>query len=111
MSLSVEEFRELALTFDEAVELPHFHLTSFRIRKKIFATILIDERLAMVALTPLEQSLFTDGDAIRPVRGAWGAKGATHFDLDRVGRDVLEHALRLAYCGKAPKALSDRWRD
>lgn len=109
--MSTQELRELALGFEEAVELPHFHLRSFRVRKKIFATMDEEKRLVMAALTPLEQSLFADGDSIRPVPGGWGAKGATHFDLDRVRPDVLEHALRLAYCGKAPKALTDRYRD
>ncbi len=109
--LTVDEVRELALAFDEAVELPHFHLTSFRIRKKIFATMDAEERLVMIALTPVEQSLFVDGDGIRPVPGGWGLKGSTHFAIDRVRRDVFEHALRTAYRAKAPKSLARKYED
>ncbi len=109
--VTVDDFRDLALAFEEAIEAPHFHLTSFRIRKKVFATLHIEERLAMISLSPIEQSLFVDGGAVRPVPGNWGAKGATHFELDRVGTEIVEHALRLAYRAKAPKSLAERLRD
>ena len=36
---TIETFRALALSFPETVGLPHFDLTSFRIKKKIFAFI------------------------------------------------------------------------
>ncbi len=111
MSLTPDRVRELALAFEEAVELPHFHLTSFRIRKKIFATMDVEKRLVMISLTPVEQSLFIDGDAIRPVPGGWGAKGATHFEIDRVRPAVFEHALRIAYRCKAPAKLGEKLRD
>ena len=107
--LTIEKMREMALAYEEAVEEPHFHLTSFRIRKKIFATLDTEKRLAMIALSPVEQSLFVDGDAIRPVPGAWGAKGATHFDLSRVRQDVFEHAIGIAYRSKAPKSLAEKY--
>lgn len=109
--VTVDGFRDLALAFEEAQESPHFHLTSFRIRKKIFATLDIEKRLAMIALSPIEQSIFIDGGAVRPVPGGWGAKGATHFELDRVGHATMEHAVRLAYCAKAPRSLAQRHRD
>jgi hypothetical protein len=111
MVLTVERVRELALAYDEAVELPHFHLTSFRIRNKIFATMDVEKRLVMISLTPVEQSLFVDGGAIRPVPGGWGAKGATHFEIERVRPEVFEHALRIAYRGKAPKTLAQKYED
>mgnify|MGYP003577946137 CR=1 FL=1 len=36
--VSIETFRELAMSFPNATEEPHFEKTSFRINKKIFAT-------------------------------------------------------------------------
>lgn len=109
--LTVEQVRKLALAFDEAVELPHFHLVSFRVGTKIFSTMDTQKRLVMIALTPVEQSLFVDGDAIRPVPGGWGLKGSTHFEIDRVRPAVFEHALRIAYRAKAPKALAQKYED
>ena len=99
------------MAFDEAVEAPHFHLTSFRIRGKIFATLDTEKRLVMVPLTPVEQTLFVNGDSIRPVPGGWGAKGATHFDLGRAPVEIFRHALSLAFCLKAPKSLAEKYRD
>ena len=37
--VSIDTFRKLALSFDEAVEQPHFEKPSFRVNKKIFATL------------------------------------------------------------------------
>lgn len=36
--VSIETFRKLALSFENAAEEPHFEKTSFRVKKKIFAT-------------------------------------------------------------------------
>ena len=36
--VSIDTFRKLALSFPEATEEPHFEKTSFRVKKKIFAT-------------------------------------------------------------------------
>ena len=35
--VSQSSFRKLALSFEDAEELPHFHLASFRYKKKIFS--------------------------------------------------------------------------
>ena len=37
--ITAQTFRKLALAFDEAEELPHLDKTSFRITKKVFATL------------------------------------------------------------------------
>lgn len=36
--VTIDSFRKLALSFPEATEEPHFEKTSFRVKKKIFAT-------------------------------------------------------------------------
>jgi hypothetical protein len=46
-------FRKLALSMPGAVELAHFERTSFRVGKKIFATMTRDGREAMVPVRPL----------------------------------------------------------
>lgn len=103
--------RKLALNFEESVELPHFERTSFRVRKKIFAT--MDEKagIAVLMLTPVDQSVFLSFDegAVYPVPGGWGLKGATIFELKRVSRDMFQDALTVAYCSKAPKKLAAKY--
>ena len=40
--VSIKNVRDMALAFDDVVEMPHFEKTSFRVNKKIFLT--IDEK-------------------------------------------------------------------
>ncbi len=109
--MNSEEVRSLALSFEETVELPHFERTSFRVRKKIFAT--MDEKagIAVLMLTPVDQSVFLGfGEkSVYPVPGGWGAKGATVFELANVPQNLFEDALTVAYCGKAPKKLAEKY--
>jgi hypothetical protein len=71
--VSNNTFRKLALAFPETVELPHFERTSFRVNKMIFSTLLDKENLAMVKLSPVDQSVFCNlgKGAIFPVPGSW----------------------------------------
>lgn len=105
--VSNEQFRELALTFRESVELPHFENTSFRVNKKIFAT--LNERAckACLKLSEKDQDLFSlfDASIIYPVPNKWGKQGWTFVELKKVKKKVLSDALLLAYCEVAPKKL------
>jgi hypothetical protein len=48
--MAPDEFRAIALSLPEAVELPHFGRTSFRVRSRIFATLRPDEQRAVLKL-------------------------------------------------------------
>ena len=50
-----KQFRALALSLPEAHEAPHFERTSFRVGKKIFATMTPDGTEAMVRVAPRER--------------------------------------------------------
>ena len=97
--ITASTFRKLALTFPDAVELPHFEKTSFRVNKKIFSTLSEKENIAMVKLSPIDQSVFCDMNKgiIYPVAGGWGKQGATYIDLKKVKLKVLKDALSCAY--------------
>jgi predicted DNA-binding protein (MmcQ/YjbR family) len=97
--VSLEAFRKLALSFKDAEEKPHFHLASFRVKKKIFATLWAKEKRAMIKLPVVEQSVFCsyDNEVFFPVPGAWGKKGATFVDLQKVKTKILKEALTIAY--------------
>ena len=105
--ITIETYRKLALSFPEAIELPHFEKVSFRVNKKIFSTLSVSENIAMVKLSLVDQSVFCDmsDGAFYPVPGGWGKQGATYVDLKKVKRKMLEDALTISYCNVAPKKL------
>ncbi|WP_207493234.1 MmcQ/YjbR family DNA-binding protein [Aridibaculum aurantiacum] len=107
-----EEFRTMALAFEEAVEQPHFEKPSFRIRKKIFATLDIKKQQAVVKLSELEQSVFCayKKSIIYPVAGTWGRQGWTIIELDQVIPQMLHDALTTAYCNVAPAKLAEKYK-
>ena len=97
--VDIESFRQLALSLPDAIELAHFEKTSFRVHKKIFATLDIQKNLACLMLSPIDQSVFSafDCNIIYPVPNKWGQKGATFIDLQKVPKSILKDALQQAY--------------
>ena len=96
----------MALSFPDAEEQPHFHLRSFRVKKKIFATLWEKENRAMLKLSLVDQSVFCgfeNGSVFFPVPGGWGKKGDTFVDLGKVRKDMLKDALTTAYNELAKK--------
>ena len=104
--VTTQEFRKLALAMPNAVEQPHFEATSFRVNKKIFAT--MDERVNCVCLmlTVEDQSVFClhDVAVIYPVPNKWGQNGATYVELDKLEHiEILQDATQQAYNNKIAK--------
>jgi hypothetical protein len=97
--VTTTQARALALEFENAKELPHFERTSFRVKKKIFATMSEKENIVCVMLSPIDQSAFCayDKTVMYPVPNAWGKKGATYINLGRVKKTMLRDALTTAY--------------
>jgi hypothetical protein len=111
--MSLEEFRALALSFPETTELPHFDITSFRVGKKIFATMNTKENRATLRFSEIDQSVFTAmaPGVIRAVPNKWGKYGWTNVDLAAVDTELLRDALTTAYCEVAPPRLSRHFTD
>lgn len=101
------EFKQLALTFAQAEELPHFENTSFRIKKKIFATLSAKDNRACLKLSEMQQSLFCsfDSTVIYPVPNKWGKQGWTLINLEKVEKDTLQDALNVAYTEVSTKRV------
>ena len=102
--VSVSNFKKLALSLGNVAELPHFERTSFRVNKKIFATLDEKNNRACLMLSLIDQSVFVafDKKVIYPVPNKWGQKGATYVELKLVRKDMLKDALAQAY-GKLKK--------
>jgi len=97
--VNTETFRQLALSFPGSIELPHFDKASFRVNKKIFATLDVKHNRACIMLTPIDQSVFCifDKAVIYPVPNKWGKNGATYVELKTVRKAMLKDALTQAY--------------
>ena len=101
--VSVKSFRTLALAFPGATEHPHFEIVSFKIGKKIFATLNADHNRATLLLPILEQDAIVtlNSEAFSPVPNKWGTHGWTHVDLKKVNKGILADALTVAYSSVA----------
>ena len=107
--MTPNEFRELALSFPEAIESAHMHHPDFRVGGRIFATLgYPDDASAMVKLSADEQNEFvrTNPGVFTPVKGAWGRRGATNIDLPAATIKIVREALTAAWRNTAPKRPS-----
>lgn len=106
--VSIDTFRKLALSFPEATEEPHFEKTSFRVKKKIFATYDAVNKRACIKLSEIDQSVFSlvDIAVIYPVDNKWGKQGWTLIEMNKVKKSLFVDALTTAYCEVAPDKLS-----
>jgi len=109
--VSIDKVRELALSFPATDEHPHFERKAFRVKKKIFATLLEKNKTLNVKLTPVDQSVFCSFDktVIYPVPGGWGRMGMTTIELKKVKTSMLKDALTTAYCTVAPPKLAEKF--
>jgi len=100
-------FRKIALSFPEVVEQPHFEKASFRVNKKIFATLSEGEKRVALKLTENDQSVFTtfDKTVIYAVPNAWGKQGWTTVELKHIKKEMLVNILTAAYSAVAPAKL------
>ena len=110
--ISIAAYRKLALSFEETEEIPHFEKPSFRIRKKIFATLDIKNNRACLKLSEIDQSVFSafDTSVIYPVPNKWGKQGWTFVELKKVRADLFKDALTCSYCEVAPNELAKKYR-
>ena len=103
--ISVAAFRKLALSLPDAIEVPHFELTSFRSGGKIFATLSEKDSRAMVKLTPEQQEMMTAAEPgiFQRIPNAWGDKGATWMHLKNADAKTALSALKFAIANVTPK--------
>lgn len=110
--VTLDALRRLALSFPETTEEPHFEKTSFRVKKKIFATCDEKSNRATIKLSEIDQDVFSSADRniIYPVNNKWGKQGWTIVEMDKVKRALFNDALTTAYCEVAPKKLAQMVR-
>ena len=92
-------FQKLALSFPGTEELPHFEKKSFRVKKKIWATLDMVNHKACLKLSPIDQSVFCafDKSIIYPVNNKWGQQGWTIVELAKIKKTMLIDITSTAY--------------
>jgi hypothetical protein len=108
--MTPQAFRKLALSFDGAVELPHFERASFRIGKKIFATLAEKDDEAMVRIAPPARAL--ELVAKKPATffsyGHWTERmGALGVHLSKADERTLKPLVADAWSTLASQEKSD----
>ena len=97
--------RKLALSLPEVTEEPHFHMTSFRVRSKIFVTAPPEGTHLHVFVQDMlrEAALAAHPDFIEKL--LWGKRVAgLRIALAAARQDVVENLVRAAWEGKAGKS-------
>ena len=97
--------RRLALALAEATEEPHFHLSSFRVRGKIFATAAPDGSYLNVFVDDEQRELMVTVDPRAYESLTWGKTAYLHVHLAAAKANDVKTLLRAAWERKAPKKL------
>ena len=103
----IEQVRRIALSLPEATEEPHFDMTSFRVKGKIFASVPPDEtRLHVFVDEPAAAaSVAEDPAAFELLR--WGQRVAgVRVRLDAVDADRVRELLTDSWRRRAPRRLA-----
>lgn len=110
--VDIKSVRKLALAFEASEEHPHFEKASFRVKKKIFATLDTRKKHVCLKLSEVDQSVFSSFNPaiIYPVPNKWGRQGWTIVELSKVPKDMFKDALTCAYCEVAPKILAMKYK-
>lgn len=108
-----DDFRDIALSLQGAIERAHMGHPDFRANGRIFATLHADEQWGTLKLTPEEQREFMriDPDVFVPASGAWGRQGWTNVRLDAADEATVRGAMIVAWenvAAKRPSRQSSR---
>lgn len=104
--VDLETARNLCLALPQTEEYDHFGKPAYRVKTKIFATLWLEEKRAVLKLSKKEQPLFCEEyPSVFPVKNKWGALGWTNVDLNKISEAVFKKLLEAAWRNVAPKKL------
>jgi hypothetical protein len=109
--MTADDFRALALAFPEAHEEPHFDRASFRVGKKIFATLAPGGDTAMVRVAPPEKlnALLADYPQAFFSFGGWTVRnGSLGITLAHADPALVRELMAGSWAHAAPKRLQPR---
>jgi len=105
--MDLETARNLCLSLPSVEEYDHFGKPAYRVGKKIFATLWLDRKWAVVKLSKLQQPELCEQyhRAVFPVKNKWGELGWTNVELDKISETAFRKLLGIAWANVAPKKL------
>ncbi len=103
--VTIEQARQLALSLPEVIEQPHFQRASFRVGKKIVATLDETGASAVLKLNQEDLEIMVAGDPITFSKTSWSHQGWVAIDLNRIQADQFEALLWDVWRRVAPKKL------
>jgi hypothetical protein len=103
--VSADTVRALALALPEAEEQPHFGRPSFRVRRRIFATLREAEQRAVLKLSSGEVPLLVGSEPAAFSENPWSFQGWVTVELAAVDPDMFEALLVDAWRRVAPKRV------
>jgi hypothetical protein len=97
--ITAEDFREIVLSLQGAIERAHMGHPDFRANGRIFASLHANELSGTVKLTPEEQRelVRAHSKVFTPAAGAWGRQGWTNVTLSEVDGPTARAAVLLAW--------------
>jgi hypothetical protein len=97
--MTADDFREMALAMNGAIERSHMNHPDFRANGRIFASIMPGEKKGTVKLTPDEQRVLLrqHKTTFAPAAGAWGRQGWTHVEFTGADEAAVRGAVMLAW--------------
>ncbi len=108
--MTADDFREIALSMQDASEGAHMGHPDFRVNGRIFATLHADDKTGTVMITPEEQQelIKQHPKVFVPASGAWGRAGSTSVHLSAASTPVVRGAILLAWQRISAKPASRR---
>src|SRR5688572_26286033 len=99
--MTADDFRDIVLALDGAVEGAHMGHPDFRANGRIFASLHTGERFGMVKLPPDERAVLLRDHpgSCEASAGAWGRRGCTNVVLATARRPAVRAAVELAFAG------------
>jgi hypothetical protein len=97
--VTADDFRELALGLEGAVESAHMGHPDFRVNGRIFSTLQANMESGAVMLAPDEQQEFlrSHPKTFTPASGAWGRQGSTMVRLAGAEPAAVRSAILVAW--------------
>jgi len=108
--MTADDFREIALSMQDATEGAHMGHPDFRTAGRIFSTLHADDEWGTVKVTPDEQRelMKMHPKVFVPASGAWGRDGWTNVRLDAATKKTVRSAMILAFQNVIEKSRAPR---
>ena len=105
-AMTPDDFRRIALSMSEAMEVYRWGHSEFRVERRAFASLGGPaDTVATLNLTSEQQAVFMDAAprVFEPVAGDWGRLGSTNVLLAAAEEVMVQSAIEAAWRNVAPK--------